>query len=61
LLLHLPPHTTQVKKAYKLIFIKQEKLNKEKAKKEKMIIKVIKKALIIKEKRRKAKKIKINK
>jgi hypothetical protein len=52
---------TQAKEAQKLVLVEQEKLDKEKAKEEKVIAKAIKEALTMEEKRRKAKKIEIDK
>ena len=50
----------QAREAYKLAFIEQEKLDKEKAKEEKVVAKAVKEALATEEKRRKAKKIEID-
>jgi hypothetical protein len=44
----------QVKETEKVILIEKEKLDKEKEKEEKAIIKAIKEALVVEEKRRKA-------
>jgi len=51
----------QAREAYKLAFIEQEKLDKEKVKEEKVVVKAVKEALATKEKRRKAEKIEIDK
>jgi hypothetical protein len=50
----------QAREAYKLAFIEQEKLDKEKAKEEKVVAKAVKEALATEEKRRKAEKIEID-